>query len=173
MNFLLKFPTFFILILLSTFVVSCNHRPIDPGDVTLNSKQVRMLATIILTKTPEHIHMPESSNFTWIWLDLKSKNNPPELEEEVIRQLREKYTVYLQESEIPKDKVHTNEQGERIGFSNGFRFSFETEIERSDVVKINFSDWVGNLGASWHWAKYKWDGIRWKVIEKPSTFSIS
>ncbi len=173
MNSLLKFPTFFILILLSTFVVSCNHRPLNPDDVTLNSKQVRMLANIILTKTPEHIHMPESSQFTWVWLNVEDKENPAKLNDEVIRQMREKYTVYLKESDIPKEKIHTNEQGERIGFSNGFRFSFETEFERSDVVKINYSDYVGNMAASWHWTKYKWNGTRWKIIEKPDSLMVS
>jgi hypothetical protein len=135
-------------------------------ELNLSKLQITLLAHKILENTPEYIHFAEGTKFSWILLPEETKKNPKSIQEEVIKQLKDKYTVYLKKEAIPPELLFKNLSGSLIGYKEGFYFSYVIEFEEKETIKIYYSDWESNKAASSHWKRYKWIDGDWRVIEK-------
>lgn len=132
----------------------------------LTEIQIKLLASRILENTPEHIHFAEGTTFSWVVLSPTIKENPRALQDEVIRQLKEKYTVYSRKEEIPDRLVVKDNKGHPVGYRDGFSFSFKVEFEKEGTIKVYYTDWEGILAASSHWKRYEWTGNNWNAAEQ-------
>jgi hypothetical protein len=153
--------------LVALIIAGCGQPSAAPtADQEPVSLQTRLLAEEILKNTPEHIHFAPFTRFQWVLLSPKTQDNPPDLQEEVVRQLARKYTVYMKQEDLPEDLMTRGEDGTLIGYKGGFSFRYNVQFENETTVKIRYSDWEGNLAASFHWKRYEWTGHHWRVIEK-------
>lgn len=133
--------------------------------------RIDLLAREILKNTPEYIHYDKGARFRWVVIGT-THDTGSELHGEVIKQLRQKYTVYLSNDEVPERLKRRSRDGRLVGYKEGLRFSFRTEFREPRIVTIHYSDWEGSLAASWHWKRYEWTGTSWRVVEKsPITVS--
>jgi hypothetical protein len=132
---------------------------------TLSSNQIQSLAMMILQNTPEHIHFKETK-FRWVLTTWKGDAGPKELDQAVLRLLKEKYVVYRSQQEVPNDYVIKSPDGKLMGFKSGFSFWYAVTFEKDRIVKVSYSDWEGNLASSHHWKQYRWTGRGWEVVKK-------
>jgi hypothetical protein len=132
----------------------------------LRARQMHKLAEMILENTPEHTHFAWPAFFKWVVLSTEIEKNPADLNREVLDLLKRKYKVYVRGEDLPDHLLHKDNKGQLTGYEGGFSFKFVAEFEDDVTVKVKYGDWEGNLAGSWHWKRYKWDGARWKVIEK-------
>jgi len=162
-----------IVVLSGCWLVGCmvGHE-IEQGQEGLRKAQMRLLAARILENTPEFIHFDQGTVFQWVFLDPDTKAQP-ELREEVVQRLGRKYTVYLDEKDIPDALVEKTADGAGcVAYRAGFFFSFKVEPQDDGTVKVQYRDWEGVRAATSHWTTYKWTGSEWTAIEEgPMTIS--
>ena len=128
--------------------------------------QIQLLANKIVKNTPEYVHFAGGTKFSWVLLSLKTDSVPESVRDDVIHQLKEKYTVYLRENDVPDNLKKKGPNGSLMGYKDGFSFSFEVKFEKRRTVKVSYSDFEGNVAASSHWTRYRWTGKDWKETEK-------
>jgi hypothetical protein len=156
---------FICIALVSASLGNCVHlRPSERQ--TLTREQTRALAQRIIDNTPEHVHWAKGTVFSWVLLSPEINSNPPELRDEVITRLKQKYTVYLRKEELPDEVLMKDSTGGLAGYRCGFSFSFQIELESDRTVKVHYADWEGNVAGSRHWTRYEWAGFGWKVVGK-------
>jgi len=132
---------------------------------TLASQQLSLLAEKILENTPEHTHFEKGSHFAWVVLS-DIQDNSTALNDEVIKQLKEHYTVYLTKQALPDKLLMKDGNGRLTRYDDGFMFSFKMTWAAKDTIRIDYSDWESNQAGGGHWEKYQWIGSEWKIIEK-------
>ncbi len=156
-----------ILGLLSWSLAGCGHpHPQTSPASELRALQMRKLAERIIENTPERIHFAWPASFKWVVLLPEIAKNSTDLNQEVIGLLKSRYTVYTRKEDLPEHLLHKDDKGQLTGYKDGFSFKFVVEFEDETTVKVQYGDWEGNVAGSWHWKRYKWDGTKWKVIEK-------
>ncbi len=128
--------------------------------------QVEALADEIVRHTPEHVHFEEGTRFSWMLLETQEPERIPGLNQAVLGRLRERYTVYLSQEDIPPDRQILAPDGTLQAYRDGFRFKFEVEILAPGRVKVRYEDWEGNLAASGQAITYAWRGSSWEVVEE-------
>jgi hypothetical protein len=132
----------------------------------LRARQMRKLAERILENTPEHTHFSWPAFFRWVLVSPEIDKNPPDLNQEVLHLLKARYTVYTRKQDVPERFVHKDQNGTLQGYEGGFDFKFIVVFEDEITVKVKYSDYEGNMAASFHWKRYRWTGGNWKIIEK-------
>ena len=132
----------------------------------LTGAQVDHLAERILENTPEHVHFVDGTVFSWVFLDVAPQTDLAALQEVVLNKLRERYTVYVYESEIPRHRLIKTDDGRLRGYKEGFQFSYRIEREAEGTIKVHYSDYEGELAASGHWERYRWTGNDWELVEE-------
>lgn len=135
----------------------------------LSAEQIQKIAEIILEHTPEHTHVRVGGgSFGWVLLSPDVKSNLPEVQDAVLARLRQKYTVYYDEKDVPDELKPHNGRGGSKAFRNGFRFSYRVEFIGEGSIKVHISDWEASLSASSQWKKFKWlpSEHNWKVTDK-------
>lgn len=166
-----------ILVCIVVLSIGCGTRParehkpvISTADTALSSAQIQALAVRILENTPEHLHWAPGTTFDWVLIDPTHIEAPEVVRSEVLRRLKQKYTVYQSDKDIPdNDKETIN--GQLAGYTKGFSFNFKLRFE-DELVHIDYSDWEGVLAASWHTVTYRWNGKEWAVVRTgPMTVS--
>ena len=131
----------------------------------LSGEQTKLLAAKISENTPERSYYYEDTKFTWLVItDYFGKRAPKDLEDEVVKALQKKYTVYLQIKDIP-DKLVKNNMGS-LSYINGFKFSFWTEFEPDEVVKVYCFYWESMFSGDSYWTRYRWTGTDWIIVEQ-------
>ncbi len=118
----------------------------------------RAVPQIALSLTPEYTHFERGSTFSWVLLDPSSS---PGLDDTQFRRLaslmRHKYAdVYLSKADVPEEKIHRDADGRRDGYKGGFSFSFNQEGFGLFWVKVRYSVYIGNVGASGGNHTYIW-----------------
>lgn len=136
------------------------------GGDDLTEAQAERLADKILENTPEHTHFVEGTTFSWVLLAPEVQSNPSPLQDVVLQKLRKKYTVYLDLSGVPEDLQFKDENGQVRGYKGGFAFCYQVERKSWRSVRVNYSDYEGELAASVHWKQYKWKRKDWKIVAK-------
>lgn len=137
----------------------------DPRN--LSTTQLRLLAQEVLKNTPEYIHFA-NANFSWVVLAPGVQTNPQALQDEVMTLLKAKYKVYDDKKDLPDELLHKDKEGKLIGYKGGFSFSYSVDFEEKGIIKIQYGDYEGNLAASGHYKRYKWNGKNWDIVEKSS-----
>ncbi len=154
---------YFIVLFLISFY-ACSHISEDISDsIRLTREQTKLLADEILKNTPEYIHFKKT--FLWVLISSEAKDNMPELFEEVIRKLKVKYKVYLNESDIPEHLKIRSSQGMLLGYKDGFKFVYKISSEKNNILIICYNDWEGNAAGSYHCEKYQWDLTNWLPVD--------
>lgn len=147
-----------------------NSSAIPSTDAALSSLQIQALAVRVLENTPEHLHWAPGTKFAWVLFDPTQSEAPEAVRTEVLRQLKQKYTVYQSENEIP-DNYRKTRNEQLVGYADGFSFTFKMKFEE-ELLHVDYSDWEGNLAASWHTVTYRWNGKEWAVVKTgPMTVS--
>lgn len=139
-------------------------------DGILTETQANSLADRILENTPEYIHWSEGTVFSWVYLKNETQENLVALREVVLEKLRAKYTVYLDEADIPDELRNGVPEKILPGYKGGFSFTYRVEQDSERTIKVYYFDWEGGLAASMRWIRYKWTGANWKVVEKGPLF---
>jgi len=164
-NLLQRFMALVLTISALFLLTSCPGGSI-PSDLNrLSPTQVRLLADRILENTPEHIHFAEGTVFSWVVLFEEVRANPQTLQDEVMKLLEAKYAVYTDKNLLPDELLMKGEGGQLHGYRGGFSFSYSVQRDGPRHVKVHYSDYEGNLAASGHWKRYKWNGRDWRVME--------
>ncbi len=132
--------------------------------------RIEALADEIVRHTPEHVHYAEGTAFSWVFVELQEPQPIPGLSEAVLKRLRERYTVYRSEEEIPEDRLSRAPDRTLLGYQDGFRFKFEVEVLGPDRVKVRYEDWEGNMAGSGQTITYEWNGSAWEIVEKGPLF---
>lgn len=129
----------------------------------LTREQTKLLAAKIMENTPERSYYYEDTKFTWVVItDYFGKRAPKDLQDEVVKELQKKYTVYLQINDIPDNLI--KKYGGAPRYINGFSFSFWTEFEPDEVVKVYCRDWESEFSGNSYWTRYRWTGTDWIII---------
>ena len=136
---------------------ACANRNIEPNHL--------LLADEALLNTPEHTHYAPGSTFSWCLFERPEDDPLPSVTEAIISKLREKYTDYLAEEEIPEDRQILHE-GHFVGFDDGFLYKVRFELLSPIRVKVYYEDFENGLAASSHYKVYRWTGKSWKITIK-------
>lgn len=152
-----------LLVLSSIVITKPTSSSEDKNSRQLTREQTKLLAAKITENTPERSYYYEDTKFTWIVItDYFGKRAPKDLQDEVVKELQKKYTVYLQINDIP-DKLVQNNHGS-LRYINGFSFSFWTEFEPEEVVKVSSYDQESMFSFNSCWTRYRWTGTDWIII---------
>jgi len=155
-----------LLLVLSSIVITkpiLSSENIDSRQLT--KEQAKLLAAKIVQNTPERSYYYEDTKFTWIVItDYFDKRAPKDLQDAVVEELQKKYTVYLRINDI-SDKLVKNNHGS-LRYINGFSFSFWTEFEPEEVVKVYCLDRESEFSGNSYWTRYRWTGTDWIIIEQ-------
>lgn len=131
----------------------------------LTREQIKLLAAKIMKNAPERSYYYEDTKFTWVVVtDYFDKRAPKDLQDEVVKELQKKYTVYLQINDIPDNLIKKYASESR--YLNGFSFSFWIEIEPDEVVKVSSYDRESMFSFNSCWTRYRWTGTDWMIIEQ-------
>ncbi len=125
----------------------------------------RELVHFVMKNTPEYIHFTPDTDFSWCIFEPLEPDILSQLTEAVLTNLRDKYTVYRSQSEIPHEKK-VLQDGKIVAYKDGFNFRIRVELINRQTVKIFYYDWESLGVGSCHHAVYQWTQDTWKVIEK-------
>jgi hypothetical protein len=125
----------------------------------LPDAQIQLLANLILSKLYR-------DNSSWVLFEpYQDKGpNPPNLEDEIIRQLSQRYTVYSRLSDVPQN-FRTMVDGEKVmEFHDGFRFRFSVQFEKGGAVRVEYEVFRALEAAHGGTERYRWNGAKWEEV---------
>jgi hypothetical protein len=129
----------------------------------LSDVKIQLLAGQILSK----IYL---RNASWVLFEPYSDKgpNPPILEDEVVWQLSQRYTVYYRLSDVPQNLYTIGTSGDVVDFHDGFRFSYSVQFEKDGTVRVEYGVFRASEAAHGGTERYRWNGAQWEMVEMGS-----
>jgi hypothetical protein len=136
-----------------------------PQQPALSESQIDALAREAVLHTPEHTHFAKGTHFEWVLFLQAAADDGCGATAAIARELRKKYTVYQQESELPEGAVEDDDMvGKR--YRGGFIFGVRCAVIGENKVEVEYSDYEGSLAAGNQTLRYRWVWKKWIVTWK-------